>query len=189
MRGGAAALVALLILLGGCTVGPAAVDPSGAPVPASTVAGPRLAPPVPAPRDARGIGPCELLTPSQLVMLDFDPATRRTVKHGVVSRCSWRTEDGLGVLTLTAVTEVVPGLGTLYQARGGYDVFEPGEIDGFPVVHADLTIVDDECTIYAGVADDQVIWAAVGLPFGHRPACDVARQTVSAMLSNLPPLR
>jgi hypothetical protein len=162
----------------------------GSPAPSSTP--PTLAPPVPEPRDARGISPCELLTPGQLEELDVDPTTRITDLPGAGPRCQWRTRDGTGVLTVSNGADLpaggfVGGLEGLYLLRETYRFFEPGEIDGFPVVRADSGIGDATCTINIGVADDQLLVVAVGRAFTDEPPCDTARQVASMVLSNLPP--
>jgi hypothetical protein len=71
-------------------------------------------------------------------------------------------------------------------------VFQPGELDGFPVVRAERSDSGDkDCTIYVGIADDQIIWATASFPFDDppRPSCTVARRMASDMIANLPPLR
>ncbi|GAA1290218.1 hypothetical protein GCM10009609_67560 [Pseudonocardia aurantiaca] len=134
---------------------------------------------------------CDLLTPAQQAELQIDPASQTTDLPGAAPRCQWRTRDQSGVLTATSATDfAVGGLEGLYLVRGTYGVFEPGDLDGFPMVRADRQDTGDrDCTIYVGVAEDQLVWAAAGFPFGDRSACAVARQMASYMISNLPPLR
>jgi hypothetical protein len=122
--------------------------------------------------------------------MDIDPETRTTDLPGAAPRCQWRTRDQSGVLTATSATDFpVGGLEGLYVVRGTYDIFEPGELGGFPIVRADSGTGEQDCTIYVGVADDQLVWAAAGFLRGGRPPCEAAREMASYMISNLPPLR
>jgi hypothetical protein len=154
------------------------------------VPGPRLAPPVPAPRDARGIHPCDLLTPDQQARFAIDPATRDTDVPDAGEACSWRRTDGPGGVIVSSATDLpVPGLDGLYLTRRSWKTFEPGIVDGFPTVRVGRGS-RHTCSIYAGPADDQLISASVsvGPVDDPRPPCEVARQMVSAILANLPPL-
>lgn len=110
--------------------------------------------------------------------------------QGVAAHCQWRAGNDTSLLTITSGTEfAVGGLEGLYLVRDAFPVFEPGELDGFPTVRADAQPGTTFCTLYVGVADDQLIWATVGIAVGPVPACDVAREMASMVLSNLPPLR
>lgn len=188
-------VLTVMLAIGGCAVGgtasPAGTDQPAAPTSSTPEPGPGLAPRVVAPRDVRGIPACDLLTPAQQQALDIDPSTERPYMQGTALRCEWRTLDGEGVLTVTAAPEFpVGGLEGLYLVRSTYDLFEPGELNGYPTVRADRNDTGDrDCTLYVGVADDQLAWASVGVPFAPGTACVVARQMASDMLSNLPPLR
>jgi hypothetical protein len=188
-----AVVLAFGLVTGCATGGTGAISgtPSASPLPVSEADVPTLAPRVPAPRNARGVAACDLLTPVQEAALDVDPATEQASTQGTAIRCEWRTRDGLGVLAVTSAPDLpVGGLEGLYLVRSTYDVFEPGQLDGFPTVRADRSDSgDDYCTLYVGVADDQLIWAAAGFVASPRSACGAARQMASDMLSNLPPLR
>jgi hypothetical protein len=142
------------------------------------------------PRDARGIAACDLLTAEQQAALGIDPGSAAPASQGEAARCRWRTLDGAGALGVTSATEfAVGGLEGLYLVRDTYDVFEPAEIDGFPIVHADRGDTgDDACSIYIGVSDDQLVWTSAGFVASPRSACETARQMASNVLSNLPPL-
>jgi hypothetical protein len=193
----AAVRLVLALALAGCTTtsGTASQSPPGEPLATGTAPAPgtstaSLAPRVLAPRDARGVAVCDLLTPEQQAAVEIEPATRTTALPGAAPRCQWRTRGHSGVLTVTSATDFpIGGLEGLYLVRGTYDVFEPDDLDGYPIVRADLEPGDTDCTIYVGVAEDQLVWAAAGFPFGDRSACAVARQMASYMISNLPPLR
>lgn len=189
MKRHAAALLIAITTVAGCTGGPGVVTGTGTPV----TAVPKIAPPVQAPRNARGVAACNLLTMEQKRAMDADLRTEKPATQGVTTRCGWRTAAGDGsLLVSTAPDFPVGGLEGLYLVRSTFPVFQPGELDGFPVVRAERSDTGDkDCTIYIGIADDQIIWATAGFPFGDRPkpACPVARQMGSYMIANLPPLR
>jgi hypothetical protein len=190
-------LLGLLVGAGGCAggTGPAS-DPAGptsaAPTgqPPSGALGPTSAPRVDVPRDARGIAACNLLTDDQQVSLGVDPATAVSTAQGDAGRCRWRTLDGTGSLGVNSAPDFpVGGLEGLYLVRSTYDVFEPGELQGYPTVRADRADTGDSyCTIYVGVADDQLVWTSAAFVGASRSACETARQMASNVLSNLPPL-
>jgi hypothetical protein len=192
------AVLVLLVAAGcGTTVAevPAPVPPAGSAAADSAAAPYEVGPGVPRvarPRDARGIGPCELLTVAQLEAVGIDPATARTSQQNTAYRCSWRSRDKLGVFEADNNAEARPngylaGLSGLYAVRETFAIFEPGELDGFPIVHADRNVGSD-CTIYVGVADDQMLWTAAGFVKGPVKRCDLALKLASSMLSNLPPM-
>ena len=45
------------------------------------------------PKDARGIAPCDLLTPTQLRELGLDPATASPDARGMAQSCAWHAPD------------------------------------------------------------------------------------------------
>lgn len=185
-------LLMLALGVGGCaTAGSTVSVPPVGPVVTAPTSGPTLAPRVPVPRDARGIPVCDLLTSVQLSALDVDPGTGEPEMVADNAGCQWRTRDGTSFLHLSSATNLpVGGLEGLYLVRRGYEVFEPGDLDGFPTVRANRSASrDTSCTFYVGVADDQLVWATAGFAAGQRSACATARQMASYMLSNLPPLR
>jgi hypothetical protein len=185
----------VLLALSGCGTTVAGTPTSASPVADGSVpyeVGPGV-PRVPNPRDARGIAPCDLLTSAQLEAVGIDPATARTEQQNTAFRCVWRSRDKLGGFEADNNSEARPngylaGLSSLYVFRETFAVFEPGELDGFPIVHADRDVGSD-CTIYVGVADDQMLWTAAGYVKGPVKRCDLALKMASSMLSNLPPLR
>jgi hypothetical protein len=191
-------LVALLVLAAttGCAAGPQAVA-AGTPAPATSTtdgATPKLAPPVPAPRNARGVAACNLLTTEQKRAVDADLRTEEPIVQGsYTTRCSWRTAAGDGALLVSTAPDFpIGGLEGLYLLRSTYAVFQPDELAGFPIVRAEAVDTGDkDCTIYVGIADDQLIWATANFPFTHRPkpSCTIARRMAAGMIANLPPLR
>lgn len=190
MRRLALVLLVAAPMAAGCTLGSSTAVP-GTPAPITTA--PRLAPPVPAPRNARGVAACTLLTADQKRAVDADLSTEKPATQGAAARCGWRTAAGDGSLLVTSAPDFpVGGLEGLYLVRQTYDVFQPGELDGFPIVRAERSDTGDkDCTIYVGIADDQLIWATANFPFSNRPkpACTVALRMASNMIANLPPLR
>lgn len=180
-------LVAAIGVSGCAAIGPA----SGTRIPETSAVAPTRAPRVAEPRDVRGIPACDLLTPAQLTALEINPNTAEPAAQGSADECFWRLTDGSGSLMVTSAPDFpVGGLEGLYISRPGYDVFEPGELDGFPIVRADRKDNPDTlCTIYVGVADDQLAWTSAAFAFKEHPACATALRMASAMLANLPPLR
>jgi hypothetical protein len=169
---------------------PAPVSPAGTASAAYEV-GPGV-PRVARPRDARGVAPCDLLTVAQLEAVGIDPATAKIEQQNTAFRCVWRSRDKLGVFEADNNSEARPngyiaGLSGLYAVGETFEIFEPGELDGFPIVHADRNVGSD-CTIYVGVADDQLLWTAAGYVKGPQKRCDLALAMASSMISNLPPL-
>lgn len=199
MSGSMRRLVAMLMAL--AALGACAAPVPGAPSPAGSAASTDGAPAsavtdaprVPNPRDVRGIAACDLLTPAQLNGFGLDPATAKASTQNTALNCGWRTRDGLGSVNVTAGTQFnVNGLDGLYLLRETYGVFEPGEMDGFPIVRAERndsrSTGDNYCTIYVGVADEQLVWAATGYLKPTPPACDTSRAVMATVLTNLPPL-
>lgn len=189
------ALGAVVLVLAGCA-GPVAGVPAPAGAPPAPAApftpGPGV-PRVARPRDARHIAACDLLTPAQLEGFGVDLATARSSEQNTGLRCEWRARNKLVRFEAVVAAGLgpsgfIPGLSQLYFQRDTYDIFEPGELDGFPIVHADRD-VNSDCTIYVGNADDQVVYTAAGSATGDPKRCDIARAMASALLSNLPPLR
>jgi hypothetical protein len=160
----------------------AASSPSGRP-------GPRLAPAVRQPLDARGIKVCDVLTPDQLVEVGLLPGTGRASVSGIADVCGWDSTDpgNPGGLQLSTHPES-PVLDGIYLVRDTFAVFEPLEVAGHPAVHADLT-PGSGCVLYVAIADYQGI--AVGADTAGRPSpdpCARSRRMAELILSNLPPM-
>lgn len=141
------------------------------------------------PKDARGIGSCDLLTPSQLTDLGLRPDTARPGTSGVGRMCTWASTvmgDPAGLTVATDLT--VGGLESLYRVRDTFDVFEPGEIGGHPSVRADGNR-DGRCSLYVALADDQLMSADGNLSGRPLPdPCARSRRMAELVLSNLPDL-
>jgi hypothetical protein len=153
--------------------------------------GPRFAPAVQAPLDARGIAPCSLLTAGQLVELGLDPDTARPATTGQAKTCGWtRRSDTTNPAGLQINTDpAIPSLDGIYIIRDTFSVFAPTEVSGHPAVRADGAL-GTGCTLYTAIADYQAV--ATGTNLAGRPLADPcagARRMAEMILSNLPPLR
>ncbi|MDN5751596.1 MAG: DUF3558 domain-containing protein [Pseudonocardia sp.] len=147
-----------------------------------------LAPPVTDPRDVRGIAACDLLTAEQEERIGLDAATEEQIRAGDDRGCEWRSTDGEGVISAVGVQDPPVGLDGLYNVREAYPVFQPGEIDGRPIVRADFVDTDGrDCSIFIGIADDQMIQARAGFAFQPGRGCEIVREMAAAMIANLPP--
>jgi hypothetical protein len=186
----ALALVVVGCTLAGCGAAGTPAPPSDVAPPTTSAVTPKLAPRVPSPRDARRVAACDLLTDAQKQAAGADLTSETPLTQGAATRCRWHTADGNGSLLVTSGVDFpVGGLEGLYLVRSTYSVFEPGELDGFPIVRAEPTDTgDEECTLYIGIADDQLIWATAGFSFTDRSACVTARRMGSDMIANLPAL-
>lgn len=166
---------------------PAGADPTR---PASFGEPPSVAPPVPAPKDARGVAPCDLLTDEQLEELDLIPGSAVESLSDVAQSCSWTSalDDtnpaGLVINTITGIA----ALDFIYATRPDNERFVPTEVAGHPAVRVDF-VADNSCTLYTGIADHQ------GVSTEHNTAnrplpdpCDIPRRMAEFILSNLPPL-
>ncbi|MDN5751611.1 MAG: DUF3558 domain-containing protein [Pseudonocardia sp.] len=178
-----AALVVLV--LAGCSSAAEEAGPNMSSGPSPYVA--VLAPPVADPRDVRGIAACDLLTAEQKQGFGIDVATENQDRPDDFGGCAWRTLDMEGVLGVVGVQDPPVGLDGLYNVREAYPVFEPGEIDGRPIVRADFVdTAGRDCRIFIGVADDQMIQASAKYAFQPGRGCEVAREMAAAMIANLP---
>lgn len=178
--------VLAVIVLTGCSSAAEDARPTVSSGPSPYVA--VLAPPVADPRDVRGIAACDLLTAAQKQRFDIDPATENRDRPGDFGGCGWDTTDGEGVLGVVGVQTPPVGLDGLYNVREAYPVFEPGEIDGRPIVRADFVDTDGrDCRIFIGVADDQMIQASASYAFQPGRGCEVAREMATVLIANLPP--
>jgi hypothetical protein len=153
--------------------------------------GPRLAPAVREPLDARGVAPCGLLTPAQLIELGLDPRSARPGTAGAAETCGWTrpTDPGNPAGLQISTNPTIPSLDGIYIIRDTFDVFEPTQIAGHPAVHADGT-AGSVCTIYTAIADYQAVSTDGNL--AGRPLadpCGPSRRMAEMILSNLPPLR
>lgn len=152
---------------------------------------PRLAPAVRQPLDARGVEPCELMTPAQLVELGLRPESAKPGTSGASLTCTWvSATDAANPAGLQINADsTLPALDGIYLVPETFAVFEPIEVAGHPAVHAD-DVAGPVCTIYTAIADYQAV--ATDGNLGGRPLpdpCAPSRRMAEMILSNLPPLR
>lgn len=195
---GLTAAVVACVCLTGCTSeavrdrGPSALPPSSAQAASptnTTREPPRFAPSVTDPRDARGIGECDLLTSAQLDELGLVAETARPRVSGAARVCSWAYEGGKNSAGLQIATDrTIPGLDGIYMQRAGFALFEPTTVAGHPGFRADQA-EGDGCTLYIAIADYQLL-AAAGNGLGEPlpDPCAPSRRMAEMILSNLPPL-
>jgi hypothetical protein len=184
--------VALAVVLAGCAVGPrdAAVDPG---VPTVDVDGfPSDVPiglKVREPKDARGIGPCELLTVAQQQVLGLDPSTAKSKAEGLAQSCFWYYPGKRDYARIDISTDPMagklPGLWRMFHADAEYEQFE---IAGHPVIRVNAES-DRFCSLSIAVADSQNLGVAATADLTPRPdPCAPSRRMAELILSNLPPL-
>jgi hypothetical protein len=143
------------------------------------------------PKDARGIAPCDLLTPAQLRELGLDPATAFPDAEGMAQSCVWHKPDrsdygGLQISTDPRASK----LPSFYRVHHDEPWFQMLEIAGHPAVRADPD-PDRSCELAIAVADLQNL--GVGATTADRTPrpdpCAQTRRMAEMVLSNLPPLR
>ncbi|WP_154667127.1 DUF3558 domain-containing protein [Pseudonocardia asaccharolytica] len=173
----------------GAPAPPAAASPAPASAPSAARSGDE-APRVPRPKDARGIGTCELLTPAQLTALGLRPETAESKAVGTGRLCTWRSTTVGEPAGITIADDIeVRGLEHIYRLRDTFAVFESREVAGHPAVRADGN-ADGRCSLYVAVAEYQLLSADGNLAGRPLPdPCERSRRMVEAVLSNLPPLR
>ncbi|WP_169383111.1 DUF3558 family protein [Pseudonocardia acidicola] len=167
---------------------------TGAASPASTaeesVSNPAsaLAPRVQHPRDARRISGCAALATSQLAELSLDPSSAADISSASTSGCRWQAFDRSFIAAVVVAVDLpVGGLEGVYLGRATFTVFEPDQVDGFPVVRTDRNGGPD-CTLHVGPADDQLVDVLVSEVLNRSiDTCDAASRVASAVLSTLPP--
>lgn len=147
-----------------------------------------------APKDARGIAPCQLLTRAQIIELGMLPDTATEDGAGQqVGGCGWGLADdprnGGGIVIRVDSTH--PALLGLYRLHAAAPLLEfmPIEIAGHPAVASARTSTAG-CTVDVGIADDQVLSAGGNVRGRKIPdPCGLSRRIAEAVLSNLPPMR
>lgn len=181
--------------LSGCAtyVEPPSSPTASSALPSSTTgtpsAAPRFAPSVPSPKDARGIGECDLLTPGQIGDLGLAADTADPGVSGAARVCTWAYRDRRNTAGLQIATErTIPGLDGIYIQRSGFAVFEPVTVSGHPGFHADQ-VPGDGCSLYIAIADHQLMTVSANLRGEPLPdPCAPSRRMAEMILSNLPPL-
>ncbi|MGQ0573324.1 MAG: DUF3558 domain-containing protein [Pseudonocardia sp.] len=173
---GARALPVSLVLVGfvvlaGCAATPAPPPPAPAPgvealdpplEPGLPTIEERFTPDVPAelrvrnPKDARGLDPCDLLTPAQLDGFGLDPATARTNPARYGTGCLWQYRDGSTSAGVRLATDPnAAKLPDIWKLRQNDVVFEIRQIAGHPALRSDQ--LPDECDLSIAVADYQIV--------------------------------
>ncbi|WP_083886733.1 DUF3558 domain-containing protein [Actinoalloteichus spitiensis] len=149
----------------------------------------QLAPPVPAPVDASGLEPCDLMSDAAASSVGYDPGSKElrpnhSLDEAPLDMCRWASND-IGSVTL--YTSSVPdGLSTIYANYSHYPVFEPRTVGEYPAVHTNDTDDPARCPLFVGVADDQVLLVdTVTGPADD--ACQNATEVALAIINELPP--
>jgi hypothetical protein len=200
------ALPAFLALLTGLTA--CGLLPTGSTDTTGTTRQPLLpeTPRVAAPRDMRGIPVCQLLTPTQITDIGLVP-TKTEQSKGANSTEECTVYSELGSYSASVISGFrlgdQGGLDPFYRGRKIFEkndqldlgVFDPGTLDGFPTLVVDHNNTEF-CTLYIGVADDQLLLVRAVAPEKKYPslerpqvACDLVHAVASAVLTNLPPLQ
>lgn len=182
MRTWMVAVLAGAGLLAGC----GGITGESPPDPAS---GPRLAPPVADPRPVGNFPACDLLTREQKLALELDLESQALIDDDPLG-CTTKFADGQGRLGFSVRLPPI-GLESAYLVRSAFEVFEPGEVAGYPVVKAQpaaFAELDQTCFIQLGIADEQMIDVRViGVDSGT--GCATARRAAEQVVANLPPPR
>lgn len=181
--------VIMLVALAGCSVD-AGVDPA-----APTFDADGFPSDVPVelkvrhPKDARGFGPCELLTVAQQRAMGFDPATAKAAVDGLAETCFWYYPGKRDYAGLGLSTDPTGGkLPDIWRGHHGDANYEQFEVAGHPAIRTDLT-PDRFCTFTVAIADLQTIVVTATADLTPRPdPCAPSRRMAELILSNLPPL-
>ena len=141
------------------------------------------------PKDARGFGPCELLTVAQQRELGLDPSTAKTGADGLAQNCFWYYPGKRDYARIDISTDPtagkLPGLWRMFHDDAEYEQFE---ISGHPVIRVNVES-DRFCSLSIAVADLQNLGVAATADLTPRPdPCAPSRRMAELILSNLPPL-
>ncbi len=188
-RGLVAAAVVLAVVLAGCAGAPAAPASTPVVLPSGVVAS-QVFPPPELARNTQGVDACSLLSVEQVRQFGLDPARTEPFPPGLLPGCFWRAADFVSGISVTI--DSTTGLDNLYRghALSSLALFEPLVVDGYPAVRAQQSLGSNDCTIYVGLAETQVMWVTGGANTSKRTdTCPFAKRAISVMLSNLPPLR
>ncbi|MGE0301039.1 DUF3558 domain-containing protein [Pseudonocardia sp.] len=141
------------------------------------------------PKDARGIGPCELLTVAQQEELGLDPSTAKSGAEGLAQSCFWyyrgqHNYARIGISTDSTAGKL-PALWRLFRDDPNYEQFE---VAGHPALRTNVE-PDRFCDITVAIADLQTVVVAATADLTPRPdPCAPSRRMAELILSNLPPL-
>ncbi|MGE0298881.1 MAG: DUF3558 domain-containing protein [Pseudonocardia sp.] len=141
------------------------------------------------PKDARGIGPCELLTVAQQKELGLDPSTAKPAADGLAQTCFWHYPRKVDYASIAVSTDPtggkLPGLWRLFHDDPNYEQFE---VAGHPAVRRNVD-PDGYCDITVAIADLQTVVVTATADLTPRPdPCAPSRRMAELILSNLPPL-
>lgn len=187
------ALVAVLSVVVGCgtVAGPSAGAPTGDQRPVVyrfPIGEVPEAIRVHAPKDARGLDHCALLSSADVAALGLDPASARPqiTSDPDLAGCDWNPvgrPDELAGFGTRVETENPALRGVYIRSERIATLFEPTEVAGHPAVIVRRTPTAG-CTIEVGVADDQLLSASTTV---LKDDCAWARRMAAAVLAHLPP--
>jgi hypothetical protein len=144
-----------------------------------------LAPRVENPKDLRGVDSCELLNAAQKTELAITTPGETLVTEWGEEECSWQN-SALSVALAPDTRR--DGLEEAYRRRTNFDNFAESTVDGYPAVR--VNFFTQGCSVFVGVADDQVLFVDFGRVTGKDPAlrdpCGFAENVAGMVLANLP---
>ncbi|MGE3288202.1 MAG: DUF3558 domain-containing protein [Pseudonocardia sp.] len=141
------------------------------------------------PKDARGIGPCELLTAAQQRELGLDPSTAKAKTEGLAQSCFWyypgKRDNARIAISTDPTAGKLPALWRLFHDDPNYEQFE---ILGYPALRTNVE-PGRFCDFTVAIADLQTIVVSATADLTPRPdPCAPSRRMAELILSNLPPL-
>ncbi|MGH3843039.1 MAG: DUF3558 domain-containing protein [Pseudonocardiaceae bacterium] len=181
------AVVALAMLLVGCSTG-GAQSTGASPAPASSAGAPAdPIPPVRDPKNLAGTPPCALLTPAQLATNQMDlPAQRKDVSSD--PGCEWDNKAHTREITIHMDTSH-DVLHNVYAQRETFAVFEITQVGAHPAIRTKENVDGTSCFFRVAVADRQTFTLRfTSLRQGTEEPCGPARALAEDVLANLPPL-
>ena len=184
------AVLAMVVVLAGCSSGSgqsdevdAASDASASPARASD----NPIPPVRNPKNLIAIQPCLLLTPTQLDTNRIDqPGTPKNVLGN--TGCEW--SDKAHTREFAAYVDIGNDvLGNVYSQRNNIPVFEVTEVAGMPAIRTKDDVDGTSCYYRVAVAEAQaLIVRYTSQRESHEDPCAQAKLFTETVISNLPPL-
>jgi Protein of unknown function (DUF3558) len=181
-------VVALAVLLAGCSAGCTQSQDASA---TSTSSANAAVDPIPPIRDAKNLAstpPCGLLTSAQLAANQIDLSGRST-KVVAAPACKWENKAHTREIIVWAdVSHDV--LHNVYADRAMYQVFEVTQVAGQPAVRAKNLVNGTTCYFMVAAAKRQTFTLGfTSLRQGLEEPCGPARALAEAVMGNLPPLR
>jgi hypothetical protein len=182
------AVLALTILLAGCSAA-GTQSPNRGTMPASSASA--SADPIPPIRDSKnlaGTPPCNLLTPAQLAANQMDlPARSKKVVDAPA--CEWdnKARTRQIVIFVDVGNDV---LHNVYTERATYQVFEITQVAGQPAIRAKNIVNGTSCFFVVAAAQRQTFTLGfTSLRQGLEEPCGPARALAEDVMGNLPPLK